>query len=336
MAWSPQKKEDFFTLIKMEYQRCLDPTMQCPGKPIRAHSVQNATALSFIENNNHVYQMRLKFSEEIPSVQLELVGRNTASTFKGLCSKHDNEIFAPIDNHALDEQCQEQLFLIAYRSVTREVHATLEGAMKIQSAYLKQVDRGEVSRDQPSAVGMEALSHMLKAWAAWKYRFKYFDRPLIDRDFRTVRHVTFALEGKAPVLACSSFFSLDFKPWGEPFAALIVNIIPTSSDRTLVIFSFAARHRSKATRHISQIVRATGGRKEYELSCLILDRAENFFLSPYAVDSWSDEKRSEIIAAFAHDILGRNPLSNDPLVRTTRLNLFEIPQANEVADEASQ
>jgi hypothetical protein len=40
-----------------------------------------------------------------------------ASTFTGLCSPHDAEIFRPIDTENFNPRSQEHLFLIAYRSV---------------------------------------------------------------------------------------------------------------------------------------------------------------------------------------------------------------------------
>jgi hypothetical protein len=52
-------------------------------------------------------------------------GRNEASTFTGLCSAHDADLFRPIDTRELDVNDREQFFLLAYRSVTREVHAPL-------------------------------------------------------------------------------------------------------------------------------------------------------------------------------------------------------------------
>lgn len=207
--------------------------------------------------------------------------------------------------------------------------------MKLQSAYLSLVERGVVPKDEYSPQGSEATLHMRKAWAAWKYRCRFFDKPLISRNFDKIRHLSFALENGPATIASSSFFSIDFKAWGEPFAGLILNIIPTASNRTLVVFSYAADHRAKATKYFSKVAKAKGEAKEYELSCMILDRAENFFISPQAVDSWAESKRAEILTAYGQDFFGQNPLSNDPLVRTPRLNLFEVSRENENPEEVS-
>lgn len=130
---------DFTKALKAGYSKCLDPTMQCAETAIKAHTVQNATAMSFIEENGHVSTVRVQLRNGEPACRFAKVGRNDASTFTGLCGRHDTEMFKPIDTKELSLDDSEQLFLIAWRAVTRELHATLEGASRIQSTYLKMV-----------------------------------------------------------------------------------------------------------------------------------------------------------------------------------------------------
>ena len=262
--------------------------------------------------------MKTKVVDEVPSVSLELVGINKASTFTGFCDEHDAEIFRPIETKPLNLSDSEQLFLIAYRSLTREVHATMEGAAKVQATYLDLVEKGKVPRDAPSAVGLEATQHLMKAYAAWQYRHHFFDQCFSRTRFADIRHTRFNLEDEPPVLAASSFFSMDFKPWGQPFAALIVNVIPTSADRTAVIFSYAQKHARKAVKYISNVVKSKGKTKKYELSYLIINRAENFFLSPRIVNKWTNEKKIAIEKAFLTDLLGPKDAPRLP-----EFNLFE-------------
>ena len=56
------------------------------------------------------------------------VGRNDATTFTGLCSEHDRRMFEPIDKATINVLDEEHLFLFAYRSVLRELHADATGA----------------------------------------------------------------------------------------------------------------------------------------------------------------------------------------------------------------
>lgn len=302
-----EKLNTFFETQRLRYGRCLDPTLSCEHKAIRAHSVQKATAIDLIAENNHVSEIKFKLVKKKPECRFELIGRNNASTFTGFCSEHDAEIFRPIDTKPLSIDDEEQLFLLAYRSVSRELHATLEGAMKIQSAYLSLVEKGEVPKDQPSAAGIEAVQHMMKAWAAWKYRFKFFDKRFEDKRFKELRHIKFVIKERKPSLAASSFFSADLKPWGKPFVAIIVNIVPLSESETAVIFSYARKHSRKAVEYLRPITTASGQKKLYELSFLLIDRAENFFVRPSVVAGWGAEKLRNIENAFTATVVEGHP-----------------------------
>ena len=313
------KVSEFLATMQVRFTKCLDPTLTCGNDAIKAHSVQNATALSLIEEDNHVYELKMRIILGEPVCAFQRVGRNIASTFTGLCGQHDAEIFRPIDTKVFATDDLEQLFLIAYRSVTRELHATMEGAMRIQGKYQDLVRTGKVSGEEPSHAGIMATFHLIKSWGVWKYRHKYFDKAFVRHSFKNIQHSIFKIENEQPILAASSFFSVDRKPWGEPFAAAIVNIIPTSETETTVVFSYAREHSGIVKKYIAPIIRTTDQSQKYELSYLLVNRAENFFVSPRVIDCWSEEKRMHIERAFVSEIE-----TGVPLDRTPELNLFDV------------
>ena len=113
-----------FALKASPLEKCFWPT-ECPNPAIRAHSVQNATALALLEEGGHVVAPTIRLdAERGPIVDLTKVGRNRATTFAGLCSEHDRMAFAPIELGKLDLQSPEHLFLLAFRATFYEVHAT--------------------------------------------------------------------------------------------------------------------------------------------------------------------------------------------------------------------
>ncbi len=313
----PKSKEFFFNTMKRRYNRCLEPALQCEKKSIRAHSIQRATALSLIAKEGHVHELKLSIKKDASVVELSTVGIGYASTFPGFCSEHDSEIFRPLDTKPFAIGDKEQLFLLAYRSVTRELHATLEGASRVQSSYLNLIEHGKVTGDVSSPVGMEALSHWLKAWRVWRYRYDHFEQNFAKGDFGNIRHIHFFIRDMLPVLAASSFFSAELKAWGEPFAAIIVNVVPLSAQETVVVFSFARSQGAKVVQYLRPITTSGGKKKLYELSYLLIDRAENFYLAPSMVETWSSEKISEIEHAFLQEFFGKG----DPK-RSSRLDLF--------------
>ena len=100
--------------------------------------MQNSGVLDLLVDKGHVIMPRLDFRKtEPPQFVFEEVGRNQATTFTGLCGEHDQLLFAPIDTKPLDPTDQEQLFLLAYRSLLKEVHATRKRPSIISSAIRK-------------------------------------------------------------------------------------------------------------------------------------------------------------------------------------------------------
>lgn len=85
--------------------RCLhfDAGITCTN-PIDAHSIQKNGALSVIAQNGRVYVPSKNFSDtkrNLGQVVFAKRGIDAASTFRGFCGKHDNEIFQPIDDQPL-------------------------------------------------------------------------------------------------------------------------------------------------------------------------------------------------------------------------------------------
>lgn len=301
---------DFFETMKVRFEKCLDPTLSCTEKAINAHSVQNATSLGLIAEGNHVYELRMRVKNGSPECLFEKVGRNQASTFPGFCSRHDTEIFKPIDTKPLSLDDAEQLFLIAYRSVTRELHTVMEAAMRLQTTLERQIAEGLVPKDKPSPAMTEATAHMIKAWGVWKHRLECYDRPFAKSRFGDVLHSTFVIEGRKPVLASSSFFSVDDKAWGKRFAAVTLNVIPTSTTKAAVIVSYPKEQSGKARRYVAPIFLKNGDARLSALSHMLVDRAENFFVSPQHVEGWTAEKRKAIEEAFVGTVIRGEPATS--------------------------
>jgi hypothetical protein len=114
--------------------------------------------MSLLQRNGHV---------KGPSHQIERddsfsmiwrdIGRNLATTFEGFCSTHDTNLFLPIDTEPFDVTDQQQLFLYAYRAVVRELHSSMEAAIRVQSMYQKRIEAEIDTGDQPEAAGMMAV-----------------------------------------------------------------------------------------------------------------------------------------------------------------------------------
>ena len=230
-----------FGADKKKFKKCLDPTMQCGGQIIRAHTVQNSKILDLLVRDGHVISLRHSLEKEKgPVIDYKLVGRNEATTFTGLCDAHDREIFKPIDTNDINTGNPEQLFLLAYRAVLRELHATMEGASKIQSGYLKRVKLGLDPKNQPSQAGIQAVSHMLKSWRTYRYKSEY-DQAYISKSYDSISHETRLLDVDRPKIAASVLFSADTYDSAKDIRGIALNVLPVALQKTLVVFSWLPR-----------------------------------------------------------------------------------------------
>jgi hypothetical protein len=288
----------YFKTQKDKFHKCLDPTLSCTGMPINAHSIQNARVLDLLARRGHVVMLRQKSSASGWGIRFEEVGRNQASTFTGFCAQHDSSIFQSIDTQPFDPKNQEHLFLLAYRSVTRELHAVMEGAVKMQGAYLWRVDKCLDPSGTPTRAGVEATAHMMKMWETWKYRHQHFDIALLRKNWKSIRHNVFTLKSRSPTVAVSALFSFDSAERYDDVVRCALNVFPVTTAQTVVVFSYAKPDSKTARRNLRPILLGHDERQKYELSKLIIGNIENFVIAPDWYDSWGDSKKKAIQRAF--------------------------------------
>lgn len=312
MSVDGESKAQFFKSIKFKFNKCLSPTMNCPDSAIKAHSVQKATALALIEEAGHVTELKMKIANDNPVCEFVKVGRNSASTFTGFCSHHDTKIFHSIDTKPLNLQDPEQLFLIAYRAVTRDLHVLMESGARLQAAHVWRVDSGVVGANEASPSAIAPMEQMYKSWQVWRYRNKYYDHVFADGDYKDILHSTFIIAGRQPVLAAASFFPIDNRFPKDSKARIALNVIPISQDETAVIFSYPKEQSGPSRRHIANVMLKKGDDQLLALSTLMLDTTENFFIRPSHVAGWSDEKRSFIEKAYLSTVTAGAFLRNAP------------------------
>jgi hypothetical protein len=201
-------KSHFFKGQGKKLNRCLSPTMDCEEKAIRAHSVQNAKALDLLSCDGHVIHLHPRLrADKPPEVCFEKIGRNQATTFTGLFAQHDQDLFRELDTQDFDGTNQSQLFLLAYRSVLRELHAVIDGGIKIQAAYQKRVELGLDPKDEPSPAGIEAAYHMMQAWRTFRYRCE-FDRIRETSSYEGLVHHVRNLNLEMPTIGASTFYGI--------------------------------------------------------------------------------------------------------------------------------
>lgn len=284
--------------FKLKFNRCLEPRMACENRAIRAHSIQNRNVLDLIATDDHVVMLREIFSKQKVDIDFKSVGRNEASTFTGLCSLHDTELFAPIDTKLLDFENREQLFLLAYRSVCRELHTEIEKSIKFQSVYKSSVEQGRDTGDNSNFAGTVAVDFMEMAHQTYLYRAENFDLHILENNFDTIKHDIIEISHLKPILAVSSLFACNEVKNEDDIVRCVLNVFPINCNRSVAIFSYNELDQKKSRTSLQRVFESSGTYQTYELSKLILSRSENFIISPAHFNTWSLNKISCIRAAF--------------------------------------
>lgn len=285
----------FFDLQKKKYERCLYVGFDCEEKPIRAHSIQNGKVLDLLQRDHHVIApLQRVMPETGPVTEFKLVGRNEASTFTGLCARHDQELFRTADNEPLDVDNGKQLNELAYRAVMRELHACVEGAYRIDLLHQDNIRKGLVPEDAPNPSEI----FWDKGWRVIRYRGTHFDKQMAKGKQPPLVHRIIELEDQNPTLAAASLFSVEIDSNGD-IVGPTVTVVPVDAGRTIAIVSYPRKHRVQVEKQLAALFAATElEQKKSELSRIVIERMENFVLAPDFHDGWSADKTKRIVEAY--------------------------------------
>ena len=102
-----------------------------------------------------------------------------------------------------------------------------------------------------------------------------------------------------PVRLVSVLFSLDEVDTPGDVVRSALSVLPISQERTVAVFSYTEDDANLARPPLDAVFGTVDRDQKLELSRLILDRTENFIISPAFVDEW-DQEKMETITSMAH------------------------------------
>jgi hypothetical protein len=303
--------------LTSNYELCLWPGDKCKNRPIRAHSVQNQRVLDLLCETGKVVMPKLEVGfEQPPNIVFRKIGRKNATTFTGLCGKHDHAMFKPIETSPIDINKAEHLFLLAYRAVLKETHSVRKAAVDLQLSYLKGTERGLFPKDELSTPGMLAVEQMMAAYLVESEKVE-MDAAYLTRTWDRVSHEVAEIAGR-PTIAVNSMFTTGiYSEITDAPAFVMLNVFPRN-ETTVVVFSYLKEHRLQAHQAFGHIWAASGHYNYYLLSKLILMKCENLVMSPSFYESLPEQQIEVIAYFFMRNSCGHTFDYDDP-----RLFLFE-------------
>lgn len=308
--------EIFFRNYPGSFARCWAPGNDCPNEAIRAHSIQNAQAIEFLAEKNHVVAAMPKFGTSGPSVEFSEVGRNRASTFHGLCSKHDAEIFSPIETRPISLDEPLHLFLLAYRAVIRELQVCSRAGVMAQRGYIDRVEAGLDPKDTPTPTGIFAMSRLMVAYETAMFK-SAFDDAYLGQRYDGFEHDVLTFERCRPSIAASALFSLADHHKNSEALRVTLTVLPLTESVTAAVLSYPRKSARRARAGLAEVLKSKGQKQQLALSRYVLNHVENFILAPSFFNSWPAEKKDAVQNYFV-----RTLLSDDLTTNRDDLNLF--------------
>ena len=300
---------------------CLHPGAggnHCAGQIVKAHSVQRNGSLSRIAKDGHIYRIStdartLRHTSGGPAV--ERVGLKDASTFTGLCARHDNMTFAPVEKHHFRGDC-EQCFLLAYRAVLRETYVK-RAALKTAPALTALIDtKPAVTRTRLKRLTIGFFEGTKLGLRRLEHHKSLLDRMLVLRDFEDIRFAIIWF-WKVPDLMMSSVWcpTSDFDGNVLPNLDRLGqnSVIPDALTFSLIgtatggagVFTW----RASSDESCNQLVASLVGREHSSftdaLVRLAFQTSDNIYLSPKWWDGLAGDDRAALMSRMA---TGLNPL----------------------------
>lgn len=311
------KALDKFILSK----KCSVPasfSKDCSNRIIKAHTVSKSSSLKEIAENSHVYGITpdlRKLDEHEGKFVPEPIGINQASTFTGFCSIHDKELFSKIEDKpflSIPEQC----FLIAYRSLARELY--IKDGMnkfveKINDKKIPTINEIILQKAFQQSGYINELT--LADLTFIKCRF---DELLTNQIYNELHHDILILT-EPPQLMASATLALQFDFQGNTIQTLNNN--PECPDYTIInsfssdgigyfILSSLNTQRKTTKLFIESLLQLNKREIGNALVRFIVSYCENFYIGPKWWNSKSKVIQDSMIDRFLHGIDGGNYSTN--------------------------
>ena len=286
----------------------------CTNNPINSHSIQKSLFSSLVDDTNHVLMLKTKFThKERPSASMKRVGVNEATTFPGLCEKHDETLFADIEKKEIDFNNPYHNFLVAYRALLYENYAKIHSYENIKNIAKNYSNSGNPDQFTMTALSIMAYSHYLGMFYTSKVK-SLLDIPLLNKQYNSelffgVKILSFQLP-----LFLSSIFTPSYD-----FEEKIINkfddskispnyfflsILPSKSE-TYIFYSILKRQKNNFGNIFSKLNQSSDEDILIYLSELIIRYTENFVISPDYWNRFPEYKKQNLIKYF--NDTARNP-----------------------------
>ncbi len=308
----------------------------CSKRIIKAHSISKSASLKDISIDGHILTTFKAISKDQINSKIlpKRIGINQASTFTGFCSKHDKELFSPIEDKTF-ELTQYNCFLVAYRSLARELFVK-------QSAFgtldlIKELDKGRTLDEQFSIQNTHQYYSNNNALTTNDLRYikSIYDSYLESNDFAPINHMVFQLN-TIPKVMTSAMVAPTYDFQGQAIQLLSTDpeIIPdylainifSSNSVGYIVISWLKEHEKIRSMFCESLLKTKSPADN--LICFVFSAIENIYMSESWWNNLKEKCRDDLVDIFSQGV--RKPTYNNVLMADKSFEAFEISKLVEI------
>ncbi|MDP4120569.1 MAG: SEC-C metal-binding domain-containing protein [Bacillota bacterium] len=287
-------------------KRCLHPNkMECDGKIVKAHAIQNNRILDKISVDGHI--ITLDGTANLIFQDSQIKGRKIATTFTGFCSYHDKILFQDIEDQEFTES-PKQVFLITYRTMAWHYHKKQEQANANNIEYRKMLEQGfdlmksEDYRDKQKDILLDLRDNEIEKL--------FFDNLLNKNDYDKVRCCIWELPYEVE-FAVSMMHELEHDILGQQINNLeldanvkniYLNIFPATS-KSYCVWSWLEENNNVFVDFSKQFMALSIFERENYFNNQLPIWTDSIVISPRLWNNWGSEIQQALISHANHAVL---------------------------------
>lgn len=280
-----------------------------------SHSISEKRCLNllaeYVEGRRGIYGFKhLKLSStnwynSDHFASFEIIGPKEASTFKGFCKTHDQDLFRILDNSNFKESSMECKFLHCYRAFAKAIHTKNE--------ELKSCDKDSIYKELYKTYIAERKEDIEIGLHLDLCDYKYLmNEWLKNEDYTQLEHFCFRTSKFLPIASasfCQPSFTInnhrinDYKNTEVPLNHIFINIIPEKGWTYILLSCFKNQPSSiKFLSEIKEVYKVDKERFGTFLTTLLVFHTENTFMAPSLIESLPDWRKRNLLLNLKHII----------------------------------
>ncbi len=288
------------------YPRALD--LGC-DMAIESHAIQKSSLHLISDKRNKVYTQHTSLSSPNDIVSIKKVGINKASTFRGFCAKHDNELFQPIEDHPL-QICEEHAFLLHFRAERKQLYYY----NRLMACYYN-----DVSPDDGNSLwyfyALRTAFHFQTGNRTWVIGSKAganLDDVITSGDYSSTRFVGLIIDRVPEIMTCACVTpvvdvtgnTLQDITNPQYLHSISISVLPYGTENGVILFSWVGESKV-CERFIRSILTLPTQAICATIVRMLFHRVKDIYFSPHWWNKLPPDAKASLSERFLHIFRGR-------------------------------